>query len=83
MTDLKAQTPSHTLDVTGKGCPYPLLLTKNQLEKMNHGDLLLVKTDNVVSVQDSIPRYVENQGYSMEKCQTTEPETWELYIKKV
>ena len=40
MADLKTQTPTETLDVLGRVCPYPLVLTKKQLEKMSSGAVL-------------------------------------------
>lgn len=38
MADLKSQEATQTLDVLGRVCPYPLVLTKKTLEKAQGGD---------------------------------------------
>jgi tRNA 2-thiouridine synthesizing protein A len=40
MADLKSQEPTQTLDVLGRVCPYPLVITKKTLEKAPNGILL-------------------------------------------
>ncbi len=82
MSDLKSMEPTETLDVLGRVCPYPLLLTKKQLEKMGSGTLLKVLTDAPASAEDSIPRYAEKQGFGFESVKDEEKGLWELYIKK-
>lgn len=82
MSDLKSETPAETLDVLGRVCPYPLLLTKKQLEKMGSGTLLKVLTDAPASAEDSIPRYAEKQGYAFQSVKDDANGRWELYIKK-
>jgi tRNA 2-thiouridine synthesizing protein A len=82
MADLKSQTPTETLDVLGRVCPYPLVLTKKQLEKMPSGSLLKVLCDAPASAEDSIPRYAEKQGYEFESVKVEDKGYWELYIKK-
>jgi len=80
MADLKSQTPTETLDVLGRVCPYPLVLTKKKIEKMNSGDILKILCDAPASAEDSIPRYAEKQGYEFESVKLDDK--WELYIKK-
>lgn len=82
MADLKSQTPTETLDVLGRVCPYPLVLTKKQLEKMPSGSLLKILCDAPASAEDSIPRYAEKQGYEFESVKVEDKGYWELYIKK-
>ncbi len=82
MSDLKSETPAETLDVLGRVCPYPLLLTKKQLEKMGSGTVLKVLTDAPASAEDSIPRYAEKQGYAFQSVKDDANGRWELYIKK-
>ena len=45
MADLKSQAPTQTLDVLGRVCPYPLVLTKKALEKMPSGGILKILCD--------------------------------------
>ncbi len=82
MADLKSQTPTETLDVLGRVCPYPLVLTKKQLEKMPSGGILKILTDAPASAEDSIPRYAEKQGYEFESVKLEDKGMWELYVKK-
>jgi len=82
MADLKSETPAETLDVLGRVCPYPLLLTKKQLEKMASGAVLKILCDAPASAEDSIPRYAEKQGYVFESHKDEANARWELFIKK-
>ena len=80
MADLKSQTPAQTLDVLGRVCPYPLVLTKKALEKLPSGGILKILCDAPASAEDSLPRYAEGKGYAFESVKTGE--SWELYIQK-
>ncbi len=82
MADLKSMEPTETLDVLGRVCPYPLVLTKKKLEKMNSGDLLKILCDAPASAEDSIPRYAEKQGYPIEVVKLEDKGYWEIYIQK-
>jgi len=82
MSDLKSMEPTDTLDVLGRVCPYPLVLTKKKLEKMNSGDLLKILCDAPASAEDSIPRYAEKQGYPIEVVKLEDKGYWEIYIQK-
>ena len=82
MPDLKSQTPTETLDVLGRVCPYPLVLTKKQLEKMASGAILKVLCDAPASAEDSLPRYAEKQGYTFESVKLEDKGYWELFIQK-
>ena len=80
MADLKSQTPTQTLDVLGRVCPYPLVLSKKALEKMPSGGILKILCDAPASAEDSLPRYAEGKGYP---CQVVKlDDSWELYIQK-
>jgi len=79
---LKDDTPKETLDTLGRVCPYPLLLTKKALEKLGSGQTLKVLCDAPASAEDSIPRYAEKQGYTLESVKLEDKAMWELYIKK-
>ena len=80
MADLKSQTPTQTLDVLGRVCPYPLVLTKKALEKMPSGGILKILCDAPASAEDSVPRFAQDKGYP---CEVVKLESsWELYIQK-
>ena len=80
MADLKAQTPTEVLDVLGRVCPYPLVLTKKALEKLPSGGILKILCDAPASAEDSLPRFAEGKGYPIEVVKLAE--SWELYIQK-
>ncbi len=82
MADLKSQTPTDTLDVLGRVCPYPLVLTKKTLEKAAPGTLLKVLCDAPASAEDTIPKYCEKQGFAFESIKLEDKGYWEIYIKK-
>lgn len=79
---LRDETPTEVLDVLGRVCPYPLVLTKKQLEKMPSGSILKILCDAPASAEDSIPRFAEKQGYEFESVKVEDKGYWELYIKK-
>ncbi|MBI4688501.1 MAG: sulfurtransferase TusA family protein [Nitrospirae bacterium] len=82
MADLRSQTPTETLDVLGRVCPYPLVMTKKTLEKAAAGTLLKVLCDAPASAEDTIPRYCEKQGYGCDLVKIEDKGYWEIYIKK-
>ncbi len=82
MPDLKSQPITETLDVLGRVCPYPLVLTKKAIEKLSSGQILKILCDAPASAEDSIPRYAEKQGYEFESVKLEDKGYWELYIKK-
>jgi tRNA 2-thiouridine synthesizing protein A len=80
MQPMKGQE-KQTLDVLGRVCPYPLVLTKKAMEKLASGDVLKILCDAPASAEDSIPKFCEKQGYA---CQVDKvgDGAWEIYIKK-
>jgi len=82
MADLKSQTPTQTLDVLGRVCPYPLVMTKKTMEKLPSGSILKVLCDAPASAEDTIPKYCEKQGFEFEAVKLEDKGYWELYIKK-
>lgn len=82
MGELSSMAPTETLDVLGRVCPYPLVLTKKALEKMPGGSLLKILCDAPASAEDSIPRYCEKQGFKLEAVKLEDKGYWELYIQK-
>lgn len=82
MSELKNDAPDETLDTLGRVCPYPLLLTKKKVEKMDAGKLLKVLCDAPASAEDTIPRFAEKEGFTFESVKLEDKGYWELYIKK-
>ena len=82
MADLKSQEPTQTLDVLGRVCPYPLVLTKKTLEKAAGGTLLKVLCDAPASAEDTIPKYCNNQGFECELVKLEDKGYWEIFIQK-
>lgn len=82
MADLKTQTPAEVVDVLGRVCPYPLVMTKKAIEKLSSGDIVKVMTDAPASAEDSIPRFAEKQGYPIEVIKNEDKGFWEIYIQK-
>jgi tRNA 2-thiouridine synthesizing protein A len=80
MADLKAQTPTEVLDVLGRVCPYPLVLTKKALEKLPNGGILKILCDAPASAEDSLPRFAESKGMPIEVVKTGD--SWDIYIQK-
>jgi tRNA 2-thiouridine synthesizing protein A len=81
MGELSSKTPDQTLDVLGRVCPYPLVLTKKALEKMSSGQIIKVLCDAPASAEDSLPKFAEKQGFKIESVKLP-GDTWELYIQK-
>ncbi|GBD96730.1 MAG TPA: sulfurtransferase TusA family protein [Nitrospirae bacterium] len=82
MADLKSQEPTQVLDVLGRVCPYPLVLTKKTMEKAPGGTLLKVLCDAPASAEDTIPKYAEKQGFEFDSVKVEDKGYWELYLKK-
>lgn len=80
MGELSSATPTETLDVLGRVCPYPLVLTKKAVEKLSSGQILKILCDAPASAEDTIPRWSQKQGYKLESVKVGEQ--WEIYIQK-
>ncbi len=82
MGELSGKTPDQTLDVLGRVCPYPLVLTKKALEKMNSGQVLKVLCDAPASAEDSLPKFAEKQGFKFESVKKEGEDYWDIFIQK-
>ena len=69
-----------TLDVRGKVCPVPLLLTKRKLESMHSGEVLEVLSD-FPQTRDNIQSLVESTGNETLKIED-ERGTFRIVIRK-
>lgn len=61
-------TPTKTIDVCGKICPYPDMDTMVALKKMAKGEVLEVLLDYPLSVE-RIPRSLKKQGHRLLKAE--------------
>jgi len=82
MGELSSKTPDQVLDVLGRVCPYPLVLSKKAVEKLSSGQILKVLCDAPASAEDSLPKWAEKQGFKFESVKLAGEDTWELYIQK-
>jgi len=80
MGELSDKTPDKELDVLGRVCPYPLVLTKKSVEKMDSGQMIKVLCDAPASAEDSIPKWAEKSGHKFESVK--KGDSWELFIEK-
>ena len=67
------------LDITGKICPYCLLIVKKEIKKLSSGDVLIVKTDHPPAATDTIPYNMKKEGNPIETIKL-EPGLWKLRI---
>lgn len=82
MGELSNKTPDQVLDVMGRVCPYPLVLTKKAVEKMSSGQVLKILCDAPASAEDSLPRWAEKRGHKFESVKDEAKGSWEIYIQK-
>ncbi|MEK7864351.1 MAG: sulfurtransferase TusA family protein [Nitrospirota bacterium] len=82
MGELSGKTPDQVLDVMGRVCPYPLVLTKKAVEKMSSGQVLKVLCDAPASAEDSLPKWCEKQGHKFESVKDEAKGFWDIYIQK-
>ncbi len=67
------------LDCSGLACPEPVLRTKQALERMTHGTLV-VRVDDPAA-RDNVRRFAESQGCTVTVTQTG-ADTWDLEVTK-
>ncbi|MEW6410663.1 MAG: sulfurtransferase TusA family protein [Nitrospirota bacterium] len=82
MSELSNREPVQVVDVLGRVCPYPLLMTKKAIEKAQSGQVIKVICDAPASAEDSIPKFCEKTGHKFEAVRLEDKGYWELYIQK-
>ena len=75
-----AITPTKTLDVKGKICPYPDMDTMVTLKKMEKGEILEVLLDYPLSVE-RIPRNLEKQKHKLLQTDHIDGPNYRLLIE--
>lgn len=71
----------YKIDITGKICPFCLLLVKKKLAKIDRGDDLIVTCDHPPAAIDTIPYAMKKIEYPIES-KKIESGVWELKITK-
>jgi tRNA 2-thiouridine synthesizing protein A len=72
--------PTETLDVKGKMCPMPVVLTKRKLEGLALGQLLEVVGEGSLEFEN-IQRWVKNNGHEVVESSKSDVE-FKIIIKK-
>ncbi|MEE8167513.1 MAG: sulfurtransferase TusA family protein [Candidatus Hydrothermarchaeales archaeon] len=54
--------PDRTLDCVGRYCPEPIFLTREEIDKLEVGDVLEIIADDPASEED-IPRWAKRAGH--------------------
>jgi tRNA 2-thiouridine synthesizing protein A len=70
----------HTLDITGKVCPFCVMLTRKKMAQIASGDTLIVKCDHPPA-SENIP-YDMNKSGNKADVKLLEPGLWEITIVK-
>ena len=78
MTDIKK--PDKTLDCLGLYCPQPLFQTREQIDTLNIGEILLVIADDPAAEED-LKRFAKRTGHEILKCEK-EGDILKFYIRK-
>jgi len=69
-----------TLDVRGECCPYPLLLTKKQVEQLDSGEILHIIADDPVAPQN-VDAWVKKSGNKLLAVEK-DGNTYNIYVQK-
>ena len=70
-----------SLDVTGEICPYPLIMTKKEMGKLQKGDQLVGSVDYAKSAED-IPRWAKEEGHTVLAVREIGGSRWEIVLEK-
>jgi tRNA 2-thiouridine synthesizing protein A len=73
--------PVRSLDCVGLYCPEPVFRTRQELDKLDVGDVLEVTADDPAAEED-IPRLVKRLGYKLVEIRKEDDE-FHFVIKKV
>ena len=70
------------IDVLGRVCPYPLVMTKKASESLNAGEVARILCDSEPSVTKEIPAFCQKKGLLMDSVRLEDKGYWEVYIMK-
>lgn len=80
--DIKNIEPTKEIDVLGKVCPYPLVMTKKATQDLNEGEVVKILCDSEPSVTKEIPNFCQKKGLLMDSIRIEDKGYWEVYIMK-
>ena len=60
----------YTLDTTGLCCPEPVMMVRKQIRKMQHGEVLLILSDDPATKRD-IPSFCAFMDHVLMESQTS------------
>ncbi|MEI7433543.1 MAG: sulfurtransferase TusA family protein [Methanomicrobiales archaeon] len=69
------------LDITGKVCPYCLLVVQKQVKVMKQPDELVIKCDHPPTATTSIPQFARDNNLNCEVSKISSG-LWEIRLKK-
>lgn len=72
---------THTLDVIGQVCPFPLVEAKRAIQKINSGGQLTINFD-CTQATESIPRWAAEEGHEVTHFEQVDVASWTITIKK-
>lgn len=73
-------TDTHTLDVRGEICPYPLFEAKARMEDLSSGATLTVLIDYPLAL-DNVTRWAENAGHEVVSVEALGPSEWRVRLR--
>ena len=76
----KTKEPVKTVDCLGLYCPQPLFQTREQIDNLEIGDILLVIADDPAAEED-IKRFVKRTGHTIIKLDK-DGDVFKFYIEK-
>lgn len=71
----------YRLDLRGEICPFTLVRTKKELNKISSGERLLIIVDYPTSV-DEISTWAKERGHAVLEIKKGEGLLWEMLIEK-
>lgn len=80
--DIKGIQPTKEIDVLGRVCPYPLVMTKKATQELNAGEVVKILCDSEPSVTKEMPTFCEKKGLVMESVRLEDKGYWEVYVMK-
>ena len=78
--DLSKQSNIKTLDLKGQICPWPVIFTMKELQKMNDGDILKVTIDHLPSTLN-IPAAASKEGNEIVSSTEIDDGVFQIEIK--
>jgi len=80
--DIKTIEPVNEIDVLGRVCPYPLVMTKKATKGLISGNVIKILCDSEPSVTKEIPAFCEKNGLQMESVRLEDKGYWEVFVMK-